>query len=368
MPRRSSFYNPRLLEAPNARSTLVSNAPLGSDRMLERRRFLQGLAVFGGAAVGGLMFANHVSRNSSNLANGPSDLTELGFTHQSNDPADLTQEAVRVALEAVEYNDALSDAPDGDMPLFEETRQSVAVDAGALPPLQRPASQASEAPDMQLVPYPSLRLAQPSYAGPSPIPGTQTTPRPEIDEGTEVASARGLSQVTGVSTNTQVRPGTTPSRTLARYLTNERRTLNIYNINTGERGAISYANRGRYDSAGLDDLDYLFRDRRRNEVAKMDAYLYDQLWVMQTLTGAREVGLISGYRSPATNAALRAQSSGVARNSYHVRRQAADIRMSGVSLSAMRNAAVQLGNGGVGYYSRSNFLHIDTGPIRSWGA
>ena len=164
MPRRSSFHNPRLLEASNARSTLVSNAPLGSDRMLERRRFLQGLAVFGGAAVGGLMFANHVSRNSGNLANGPSDLTELGFTHQSNDPADLTQEAVRVALEAVEYNDALSDAPDGDMPLFDETRQSATVDTGVMPPLQRPASQASEAPDMQLVPSPacaSHRLCRP---------------------------------------------------------------------------------------------------------------------------------------------------------------------------------------------------------------
>ncbi|BCL69409.1 hypothetical protein TUMSATVNIG1_13570 [Vibrio nigripulchritudo] len=99
----------------------------------------------------------------------------------------------------------------------------------------------------------------------------------------------------------------------------------------------------------------------------MDAALFDQINSIQGLIGSdAEVQIISGYRSPATNKALRAKSKAVAKKSYHMLGKAIDFRLDGVKLSEVKKAALSLKAGGVGYYPKSNFIHIDTGPVRNW--
>lgn len=99
----------------------------------------------------------------------------------------------------------------------------------------------------------------------------------------------------------------------------------------------------------------------------MDKRLFDQISKIQTMLGVEaEVQIVSGYRSPATNEALRAQSSGVAKKSYHMLGQAIDFRLDGVDLKKVRDAARDLKAGGVGFYPSSDFVHIDTGPVRYW--
>lgn len=94
----------------------------------------------------------------------------------------------------------------------------------------------------------------------------------------------------------------------------------------------------------------------------MDKLLFDQLCQIQLLLGTQaEVHIVSGYRSPATNKQLRSKSKGVAKKSYHMSGQAIDFRLDGVSLKKIREAAISLQAGGVGYYPKSQFIHIDTG-------
>ncbi|MFG0834644.1 DUF882 domain-containing protein [Aeromonas bivalvium] len=145
------------------------------------------------------------------------------------------------------------------------------------------------------------------------------------------------------------------------------RELSFFNLNTGERVKASYWEQGRYLPDGLAELNHLLRDYRRDEVFNMDRKLFDQLFLLQQRLGHRgEIQLISGYRSPATNAAKHRRSKGVAKRSYHTLGQAVDVRLQGVQLAHLHKAALQLKVGGVGYYPSDNFVHLDTGPARSW--
>ena len=159
-----------------------------------------------------------------------------------------------------------------------------------------------------------------------------------------------------------------PTSVLASVSTPKPRLLNFRNINTGEKLASSFVYGKGFSAATLKKLDHLLRDRRSNQIHKMDPQLFSKLYNIQTHLGARhsEILIISGYRAPATNAAMRRRSRGVASNSYHTRGQAIDFRIDGVSLAKIKQAAERLNNGGVGYYPRSNFVHIDTGPVRTW--
>ncbi|MFC3914993.1 DUF882 domain-containing protein [Pseudaeromonas sharmana] len=146
------------------------------------------------------------------------------------------------------------------------------------------------------------------------------------------------------------------------------RMLKFYNPNTGERVSAYYWEKGRYLADGLDEFNWLFRDYRADD-AKMaiDHRLFDQLFELQRRLGnQREIHVICGYRSAQTNAHLRNKSRGVAKKSLHMQGQAVDINIPGVPLSMLRKGAVSLKAGGVGYYPRSNFVHIDTGPRRQW--
>lgn len=145
------------------------------------------------------------------------------------------------------------------------------------------------------------------------------------------------------------------------------RVLSFYNTHTGEHTRATYWAGGEYVASELATLDRLLRDHRSGEVAGMDPRLFDILHDLQQLTATSGTfQIISGYRSPATNAQLRSKSGGVARHSLHTRGQAIDIRLSGVELRDLHRAALSLRAGGVGYYAGSNFIHVDTGRVRKW--
>ncbi|WOX04452.1 DUF882 domain-containing protein [Microbulbifer pacificus] len=145
------------------------------------------------------------------------------------------------------------------------------------------------------------------------------------------------------------------------------RALKMRNLHTGERLSTAFWADGDYDSSGLKQFNRLLRDHRANEVTRMDPKLFDIVYKLkEKLNYNGEVEIISGYRSPKTNAKLRAAGRGVARRSYHTRGMALDIRMPGVPLAKLRQAALDLKAGGVGYYPKSNFVHVDTGPVRRW--
>lgn len=150
-------------------------------------------------------------------------------------------------------------------------------------------------------------------------------------------------------------------------LPDEPRALAMNNLNTGEILETCYFDGKRYINDELQRLNEFCRDHRRNEVHPMDRRLFDQISQIQKLIGTEaEVIVISGYRSPATNASLRNGSSRVAKKSMHMEGKAIDFRLDGVKLSTVRDAALSLKAGGVGYYPGSNFVHIDTGAVRPW--
>jgi len=158
----------------------------------------------------------------------------------------------------------------------------------------------------------------------------------------------------------------TPSIALASY-PDQPRSLALTNLHTREALETCYFDGSNYVDKELGRLNHICRDFRRNEVHAMDKRLFDHISDIQKGLGVEaEVQIISGYRSPATNEALRGKSSGVAKKSYHMLGQAIDFRLDGVNLKQVRDIARELKFGGVGYYPGSNFIHIDTGPVRYW--
>ena len=130
---------------------------------------------------------------------------------------------------------------------------------------------------------------------------------------------------------------------------------------------VTFRRDGRYDEQALTQLNWLLRDWRTDEPIKMDARLFDILWELYREVGSREpVNIISAYRSPETNGMLRRRSSGVSEHSQHMLGRAMDIRLPDVDTARLRAAAMRLQYGGVGYYSSSAFVHIDTGNVRAW--
>jgi uncharacterized protein YcbK (DUF882 family) len=145
------------------------------------------------------------------------------------------------------------------------------------------------------------------------------------------------------------------------------RNLAFLNTHTGERLALTYFEKGRYISDALQEVNYLLRDHRTDDVYDIDTALLDQLYNLRVMLGINKpFHIISGYRSPYTNALLHEQSDGVAAKSLHMEGRAIDIRIEGFSTKRLRNAAVAMQSGGVGYYRRSNFVHLDTGRVRTW--
>lgn len=157
----------------------------------------------------------------------------------------------------------------------------------------------------------------------------------------------------------------TPSLSQA-AMTAQGRSLVLSNPHTGEKFSGEYWYDGKYLPDAFGEIKTLMRDHRTDEKFPIDPRLIDVLYVLEHRMGGKALNVISGYRSPATNAMLRRNTEGVARNSLHMSGQAADIRLPGASLSGLRDSAKALKAGGVGFYPASNFVHIDTGRVRSW--
>ena len=145
------------------------------------------------------------------------------------------------------------------------------------------------------------------------------------------------------------------------------RRLSFINTHTGDTFADAYWENGNYVSDALAAINHVMRDHRSNETHAIDVRLLDQLTQLRGVVGASApFQIISGYRSPATNAALHENSSGVATHSLHMEGRAIDIRVRGVELPNLRDAALGMQAGGVGYYPSSDFIHVDTGRVRRW--
>jgi len=142
--------------------------------------------------------------------------------------------------------------------------------------------------------------------------------------------------------------------------------LDLHHSHTGEAFDGVYRVGDRYLPEAFERLNYMMRDFRTGEIFPMDPRVLDLISMVQAKTGNRKLEVLSGYRSPKTNAMLRRVGTGVAKNSYHMYGQAIDIRAWGYSSSRLRNLARSFRVGGVGYYPKSNFVHVDTGKIRSW--
>ena len=148
----------------------------------------------------------------------------------------------------------------------------------------------------------------------------------------------------------------------------QERSLSLLNTHTGERlKEVVYWEKGDYILDALENLNHVLRDHRTNQVYPIDPMTLDLMAAISRKVDARQpFEIISGYRSPQTNRSLSGKSSGVAKNSYHMQGKAVDLRLPGIPLKAVRKAALDLRMGGVGYYPKSDFVHIDSGRVRSW--
>ena len=145
------------------------------------------------------------------------------------------------------------------------------------------------------------------------------------------------------------------------------RTLSFYNTRTGEEWNRVYWCQGDYVPEALEEINYLLRDHRTNEVREIDPRLLDLLYDLNEKLNSRgPFQVVSGYRSPETNALLRRRSRRIARHSLHIEGMAVDIRLPDRNMRQLAKAALSMQSGGVGYYPRRQFVHVDTGKVRRW--
>ncbi len=148
--------------------------------------------------------------------------------------------------------------------------------------------------------------------------------------------------------------------------TTEKR-IQLFNTHTHETLDVCYCRNGRYRQDRLEAINHILRDHRTGEVKPISPRLIDLLHaISRRVHGSSEIHIISGFRSPETNASLRKKSRGVAKKSFHMLGHAVDIRIPDLQTAKLRSIAQRLRAGGVGYYPSSDFVHVDIGPVRSW--
>lgn len=145
-------------------------------------------------------------------------------------------------------------------------------------------------------------------------------------------------------------------------------SLSLYNLHTTESFNGAFWVAGEYDKDALQQINRLFRDHRTNGVIEIDPRLLSILYLVGNKVGkpSKPFSLISGYRSAETNRKLAKNNAAVATNSYHIKGRAVDVRLPGVDTTRLQDAGLSLRVGGVGYYEKSDFIHLDTGPFRTW--
>ncbi|HUL08332.1 MAG TPA: DUF882 domain-containing protein [Candidatus Acidoferrum sp.] len=158
-----------------------------------------------------------------------------------------------------------------------------------------------------------------------------------------------------------------PAPAWATALGTAKRRLSFVNLHTDETLTALYWANGSYQRNAVADINYLLRDFRTGDVHAIDLHLLDLLYTLQhKVCSQAPFQVISGYRSPATNARLASLSDGVARRSYHMKGMAIDIALADKTLPALHQAALSLKAGGVGFYPKPGFVHVDVGPVRTW--
>lgn len=158
-----------------------------------------------------------------------------------------------------------------------------------------------------------------------------------------------------------------PGRALASIADEGERLISLVNTHTGEQLTTGYFRSGDYCQESLAALNHILRDHRSGEVAPIDPHLIDLLHDLARVADREpRFEVISGYRSPATNAMLNSRSNGVAKRSLHMEGRAIDVRLAGYRTDRLRDVALSLKSGGVGYYRKSDFVHVDTGRVRTW--
>lgn len=152
-------------------------------------------------------------------------------------------------------------------------------------------------------------------------------------------------------------------------LVNDERQLSFYHTHTGERLDVVYSRDGAYVPSALEEINHFLFDFRTGDKAEMDPELLDLIYDVRDALGSDGVyQVVSAYRSPKTNEMLRgrSQKSGVAKNSQHLLGKAIDVRLEGITTATLRDKAISMQRGGVGYYEASDFVHMDTGRVRRW--
>jgi uncharacterized protein YcbK (DUF882 family) len=145
------------------------------------------------------------------------------------------------------------------------------------------------------------------------------------------------------------------------------RQLSFYHTHTRRSLSVVYYQDGGYVESALDEINRFLRDFRTGDITEMNPQLLDLLYDVRNVLGSEGAyEVISAYRSPTTNEMLRATTNGVAKKSHHVKGNAIDVRLRGVRTKTLRETALRMERGGVGYYPKSDFVHMDTGPIRQW--
>lgn len=143
--------------------------------------------------------------------------------------------------------------------------------------------------------------------------------------------------------------------------------LSFYNTHTGEKFHSVYWAKGKYIKESIRSINWILRDHRSDQICEIDTELLNLLYTLQRKTGTtKTIHVVSGYRSPQTNSMLRKKSSKVAKKSLHMCGKAIDIRIPGFELTRLHRAALNLKQGGVGYYPQSDFIHVDVGKVRRW--
>lgn len=163
----------------------------------------------------------------------------------------------------------------------------------------------------------------------------------------------------------------TPTTLLANvkkvHKNDEFRSLSFYNLHTGESLHTTYWEQGAYHPQALEEIQHVLRDFRTGDTHDMDIALFDLLHEIRSKSGSQKAfNVISGYRSPKTNAMLNGTTNGVAKKSLHMLGKAIDINLPGLELKHLRKIAINEKQGGVGFYPKSNFVHVDTGRVRNW--
>ncbi len=187
---------------------------------------------------------------------------------------------------------------------------------------------------------------------------------PQPAGGGNAVSRRNFLCVSAATTATLGLLASTPALAASRE-----RAVSFYSPHTGETLRLVYwTPSDGYIRESMQEINYALRDHYNGLVKRIDKHLIDLLYTLRLkLDSKRPLEILCGYRSPQTNAMLRQRSSGVAKNSFHMYGQATDIHVPGRGLAEVRRAAMSLKLGGVGYYPRSGFVHVDTGPVRYWG-